>query len=154
MRQTLCAAPARPHRGCVGVFVLLVLVGACERQPFKRSESLDVGGDTIQLAPGVAIHDVQVRSNADGDFAPAQDSARSGDVVRFTTTDSRTHMIAFDEASLPGNAPALFEAKSQLRSPPLVVQGAAWVVSLENAPAGTYTFVCTTHNQRGTLIVH
>jgi plastocyanin len=130
-----------------------VFLGACERTPFQRAESLDVGGDTIQLAPGVAVHDVQVRNSEDGDFAPALDSARSGDVVRFTTADSRTHLIAFDEASLPGNARSLFESKMQLSSPPLVVQGATWIVSLENAPAGTYTFVCSTHNQRGTLIV-
>jgi plastocyanin len=150
----LCAAPARPLKGCVGAFVLLVCLSSCERTPFKRAESLDVGGDTIQLAPGVEVHDVQVRNSTDSDFAPASVDARSGDVVRFTTTDSRTHLIEFDEASLPGNALSLFQSKTQLRSPPLLVQGATWVVSLENAPAGTYTFLCSTHNARGTLTVH
>ena len=148
-----CAAPARPLKGCVGAFVLLVVFAACERAPFKRAESLDIGGDTIQLAPGVEVHDVQVRSSTDGDFAPASVDVRAGDVVRFTTTDSRTHLIEFDEATLPGNARSLFESKTQLRSPPLLVQGATWVGSLENAPAGRYTLVCSTHNARGTITV-
>jgi plastocyanin len=150
--QVLCAAPARLC-GCVGAFVLLVFLLSCERTPFTRAKTLDVGSDTIQLAPGVDIHDVQIRNSAEAEFVPASVTARSGDVVRFTTTDSRTHLIEFDQASLPGNARSQFEAKSQLRSPPLVVQGAAWVVSLEGAPAGTYTFMCSTHDTRGQLAV-
>ena len=131
----------------------MVILLSCERTPFTRAKTLDVGSDTIQLAPGVEIHDVQIRNSAEAEFVPASIAARSGDVVRFTTTDSRTHLIEFDQASLPGNARSQFEAKTQLRSPPLVVQGAAWVVSLEDSPAGTYPFICSTHGSRGQLTV-
>jgi plastocyanin len=152
LRHLLCAAPAYLCR-CVGAFVLLASLLSCERTPFTRARTLDVGGDTIQLAPGVDIHDVQIRNSAEAEFVPASIAARSGDVVRFTTTDSRTHLIEFDEISLPGNARSLFEGKTQVRSPPLLVQGAAWVVSLEDAPAGTYTFLCSTHGSRGQLTI-
>jgi plastocyanin len=132
---------------------LLALV-ACERSPFKRVEQLDVGGDTITLPAGVAVHEVQVQAAANvAEFSPAQFSARSGDVIRYKALDGRTHVLQFEEGTLPAGAADLFRGKSQLRSPPLVSKGASWVVSLEGAPAGTYDFRCTTHNVAGRFTV-
>jgi plastocyanin len=153
LKQQLCAAPARPFPGCVGAFVLLVLFVSCERTPFARARQLDIGGDTVQLAPGASIRDVQIRAAGATEFTPASTQARSGDVVRLITADSRTHLIVFDEATLPGNARQLFNAKTQLRSPPLLVQGATWIVSLEDAPPGTYRFTCETHGRSGDIVV-
>ncbi len=153
MKQLLCAAPARPYRGCAGVFVLLIVLQSCERAPFTSAKPLDVGEDTIQLAPGVVVHDVQVGAAGNSEFTPTDVQVRAGDVVRFTATDSRTHMLTFDETSLPGNARVLFETKSQLRSPPLVMEGAIWIISLAEAPAGTYSFVCSMHGTSGRIVV-
>jgi hypothetical protein len=41
----------------------------------------------------------------------------------------------------------------QLRGPPLVNEGAAWVVSLADAPVGRYPFLCRTHGARGRIAV-
>ena len=148
-------APARPIKGCSGALVLIgFALLACERSPFKRVEQLDVGGDTIQLPAGVAVHDVEVQAAANvAEFSPAQFAARSGDVVRFKVVDGRTHVLQFAEGTLPAGAFELFRGKSQLRSPPLVSKGAAWVVSLEAAPSGTYDFRCITHNVAGRFTV-
>jgi plastocyanin len=149
------AALARPIRGCAGAFVFwgLSLIAACDESPLRREAKLDIGSDTISLAPGVKIHDLVLRSVAGGEFEPAATQIRSGDVVRFTTRDSRTHVIEFEEAKLPAVALELFKARTQLRSPPLLVDGATWIVSFEGAPAGQYPFRCVSHGARGSVTV-
>src|SRR5687768_3040311 len=150
--QLYCAAPARPFRGCAGALAFLVLcLTGCENSPLRREQKLDLGNDTITLEKGT-IHDVRVTSAA-GEFAPASLEARTGDVVRYVTADSRTHVLSFDGPSLPAAARQVFESKHQLRSPPLVVQGAAWIITLEGVPAGTYTYRCESHNFTGTIVV-
>ena len=149
------AALARPIRGCAGAFVfwVLPLIAACDESPLRREAKLDIGADTITLAAGVKIHDLVLRSIAGGEFEPATAQIRAGDVVRFTTRDSRTHIIEFEEAGLPPTAADTFRSRSQLRSPPLLVDGAIWIVSFEGAPAGQYPFRCISHGARASITV-
>jgi plastocyanin len=128
------------------------LLSSCRDAPL-RDETLDIGGDTIRLAPGVRVHDIRIRARTGAEFEPDSVQARAADVLRFQTADARTHVIAFQDSILPAAARNWLAAKSQLRSPPLVVEGATWIVSLENAPAGTYTFQCVTHGVSGRVIV-
>ncbi len=148
-------APARPFAGCAGVSVLLViaLFSGCKDSPLRRDEKLDIGSDTIQLAPGVQVHDVRVRSRPGSDFDPAVSKVGVGDVIRFRTVDARTHVLAFDETTLPTQVREQFAAKSQLRSPPLLVEGATWIVSLAGVPLGAYGFLCLTHGVAGQIVV-
>lgn len=142
------AAPARLR--CAGALVLVALLFGCKDSPLKREQSLDVGTDTIKLAAGTDIHDITIKSETGKDFAPASLQAKTGDVLRFTTADSRTHVVTFD---VPVEARQVFESKSQLRSPPLLVNGVQWIVSLEGAPRGEYGFRCETHGYRGAVAV-
>jgi plastocyanin len=155
LNLTFCVAPARPVKGLAGVSVLLlsVLLAGCKDSPLRRDETLDIGSDTIQLAAGVQVRNVSVRWQADGDFDPKAVQASVGDVVRFRTGDAHTHVLVFDEASLPPGARERMAAKSQLRSPPLVIEGATWIVSLDGAPPGTYTFQCLSHSATGQITV-
>ena len=133
--------------------LLASICGGCENLPLRREKTIDIGGDTITLPKGVRVVDVRVGGRSNLEFEPAAVRARTGDVVRFTTADSRTHLIEFDTASLPAAAKNLFATKVQLRSPPLLVQGAAWIVSLDGAPPGEYTFRCQSHDTTGRLTV-
>ena len=86
-------------------------------------------------------------------------------VSRFAIAFSAAALLAAPQAGeaaflLPFTADALsseqrsfLERTNQLRAPPLVEQGAAWVVSLEGAPPGAYPFHCITHGERGRLTV-
>jgi plastocyanin len=139
------------------IFILLALAAlACDRgeAPEKRAV-LELAEDTIHLEKGVNLVDILVRSGSATTvpFEPDTVRARPGDVVRFITADRHPHAIAFESALL---APALDEflrRTSQLRSPPLIVEGASWIVSLADAPPGTYPFVDLSQNARGTLTV-
>ena len=133
---------------------MLSFVCACEGAPLKRQEKLDLGDKQVVLAPGARVHEVLVENISETkDFNPSTIRAHAGDVVRFTTADPRTHALAFDEERLPGNARQVFNGRGQLRSPPLVVKGASWIVSLEAAAPGTYRFQCTVHGVWGQIVV-
>ena len=130
------------------------MLAACERVQLgeQKDRTLELDGDTIELPAGTDLHDVAVGTNEQNrDFDPAQLQARPGDYLRFTTADSRTHAIVFENA-----APELrtfLESNGQLRSPPLVTRGASWVIALKDAPPGQYPFRCLVHNDVGQLTV-
>jgi plastocyanin len=137
-----------------GVFICAWLLVACERAPLveQKDRTLELAGDTIELPAGVDLHDVGIRTGAQHrDFEPRQVQARTGDYLRFTTQDSRTHAVVFDVGT--PELRTFLESTGQLRSPPLVTKGASWVIALKNAPAGNYPFRCLVHNDSGQLIV-
>lgn len=146
-------APAHTIRVCAGVFIFCAALAACEdgvRLGNNGPRTLELDSDTVQLESGVTLHDVKVVSTPAGDFDPAQLTAKSGDVLRFTSADNRTHALAIQ----PPNdaAQSALAAGGQLRSPPLVAHGTAWVISLKGIPAGTYTVSCISH--AGTATIH
>lgn len=139
---------------CVGVFLLVSLL-ACGDAPLigeKKDRTLELSSDTIDLPAGVDLHDVTVQTNAQGkDFSQPQIAAIPGDYLRFSIADSRTHAIVFEV-----DAPELrtfLEQSGQLRSPPLVTNGASWVIALRGAPVGTYRFRCLVHHDVGQLTI-
>jgi plastocyanin len=147
-----------PVRLLVAAGAVLVLATGCDRvrESVGGDEGprvLELSHDTIRLAEGVRLHDVVVRRTAQGDFEPATVQARVGDVIRFTADDNGGHALAFDGAALTPEARAWIEGSSQVRSPPLITTGAAWVITLDGAPAGDYPFRCTTHDVAGRLTV-
>lgn len=149
------AAPVHALRGCAGAFVFMVMIGACDRAPVigdTKDRTLELAHDTIDVPSGTDLHDIVVKTDPQSrDFTPAHVSAAPGDYVRFTTDDNRTHAIVF-EVTAP-EIKTFLESKGQLRSAPLVNKGASWVIALQGAPAGTYTFKCLMHNHTGQITV-
>jgi plastocyanin len=140
--------------GRSGVFVSLLaaltIIG-CEAVGGGATIQLDTA--EVQLA-GAHVHEFVVAGQADSDsIAPAGVRARVGDAVRFTSGDHRTHAVAFDAARLDPHIREYLERTNQLRGPPLVNQGASWVVVLEDAPPGRYPFLCRSHDARGVVVV-
>jgi len=149
-------APAHRIIACVGVFVLLASSSACEKGQRlgagrRGSRTLELSSDTVQLPAGVTLHDVTIKASQNVDFLPAELTAKVGDVVRFTVGDTRTHALVITAPTAEGKT--ALESTGQLRSPPLVAKGQAWVVSLKNVPTGTYTISCISHAGTATLEV-
>ncbi|MGQ0814219.1 MAG: cupredoxin domain-containing protein [Gemmatimonadota bacterium] len=153
MKSLHSFAPAHALLVCAGVFVFCAVIAACDDLPKlaggRRTVELDSG--SVQLDSGVKLHDVQIKSDQEGDFNPEQIKAKRGDVVRFTSADTRTHAFVIRPPSEQGRA--VLDTSGQLRSPPLVAQGQAWVVSLKGLPAGTYTVSCISHAGTATIQV-
>lgn len=155
------AAPVRPVIGCTGAFHILallaaVLIAGCgeEAPPDARRLVLELADDTIVLPPGIALHEVRLRErDGQGVIEPATVEARAGDVLRFVASDARGYSVRFDVAALSAEAAGFLDATHQLASPPLLGEGAAWVVNLEGAPAGEYRYYSANHGVPGLVIV-
>lgn len=148
-------APAHLRWRCVGVLFVACIAGACRGDAGREDPAvLELEGGTVQLAPGERVVEVEVaRAAAAGEFEPARAGASPGDVIRFIARDGQNHAIAFDGAALEPATLAFLERTGQLRGPPLVNDGASWVVSLDGAPPGDYPYICLTHGERGMLTV-
>lgn len=148
---------AAPARLILGAGAVLIALGACDSVRDGIGDDgprvLELTHDTIRLADGVRLVDVEVKRGAAGDFEPAAVAARTGDVVRFTAADHGGHAIVFEATTLPQPARDFLQRTGQMRSPPLITSGAAWVITLDGAPAGEYPFRCTTHDTAGRLSV-
>ena len=154
-----CAASARQCVRAGAVLVLAYACAGCERVALSRDQNeegprvLELAHDTIQLPAGVSLKQIDVARSDAGEFEPAVVQAQQGDVVRFTARDRGLHAIAFDGAALDSVARAYLDRTGQLRGPPLITAGSAWVITLDGAPPGEYLFRCTTHDATGRLQV-
>jgi plastocyanin len=147
-------APAHRIIACAGAFVLWAQLVSCDRAAPKLASgdrSFELAGGTVHLESGVAMHDVRVHASRNADFIPAQETLDDDDVVRFTSDDTRTHALII-RAPTP-EAQQQLDSSGQMRSPPLVSRGQAWIVSFKGLPAGTYTVSCISHAGTATLVV-
>ena len=147
-----------PIRRALRVGAVLILICTnCDRAAPAADDAgarvLELAHDTIELPAGVTLVEIGVRRSAPGEFEPPRAEARQGDVVRFTARDRASHAIVFDGTALDVAVRDYLERSAQLRSPPLITDGAAWVITLDGAPAGNYPFRCVTHNATGLLQV-
>ncbi len=143
---------ATPRPGSFVFSLALLLLAGCD--VVGRPATLELDGIAVQLERGARVHDVTVMSAGPTDsIAPATVQAAPGDAIRFVTGDHRTHSIGFDLEFVDPMVREYLERTSQLRGPPLVNRGSAWIVVLEGAPPGRYPFLCRTHGTRGILLV-
>ena len=147
------SAPGRgfSHPGAL-LFALFLTFAACDRDS-SDPRVLELAHDTITLENGRVVQVFMRGAGDSAGFRPQTVQASVGDALRFTADDALTHAVGFDEAALSPEARAFLERSGQLRSPPLVDRGTAWVVSLEGAPPGNYTVVDLTHQHRGRITV-
>lgn len=146
------ATPGRLF-GRPGVLLsVLLAVGGCDALGGGATIQLD--DEEVGLGAGAEVHDVAIAgAGARDTLDPSTVSAEAGDAVRFVVADRRTHALAFDSEGLTAAARDFLESTMQLRGPPLVNEGAAWVVTLADAPPGSYPFFCRTHGARGMVTV-
>jgi plastocyanin len=134
----------------------MFLISACDDvRPSAESgpRVIELAHDTIRLEPGSMLVEVRVRRSGTGDFDPPRVQAAPGDYIRFEAADGGGHAIVFAGDLLSAAGREFMERTDQLRSPPLIREGASWILTLADAPPGTYPFHCTTHNARGELII-
>jgi plastocyanin len=147
------AAPGRPS-GRPGVLVwglvAALSLGGCDAVG---------GGDTIALDSASvsidgSVHELRISGAAATDtLDPATLEVEVGDAVRFVVEDRRPHALTFTEDRLETPVREYLDRTGQLRGPPLVNQGASWVVILEDAPPGSYPFHCRSHDASGEITV-
>jgi len=154
-------APGCPRVGRPGALLLwlvcaaaLVACGGEGRSAAASRHRLPLGRDTLDLGSDITVHEVRLGGTGPGtSIQPETVRAFTGDVVRFVAADSRGNAVAFQDTALPVPARQFLVSSRLLRGPPLISTGASWVVSLKNAPPGTYPFRSLTREARGVLVV-
>jgi plastocyanin len=151
-------APARLLSQLAGAVVLCWLCAGCDRTKGEPAAEqgprvLQLDSTSIALPDSVHLAVITLDRSIRADMDRLNVELRVGDIIRFETRDGGGHAIAFDGVALATRARVWLEHTGQLRSPPLVAAGNAWVVSFEEAPPGDYPFQCVTHGGRGTVRV-
>jgi plastocyanin len=134
--------------------------------PVFRSAIVAVGVLLWTTAPGMAqrVHEIRLEANPDKDvyrFAPAQVSARPGDVLLFKVASGSPHSIVFEGANLSETARAALNGamsrrSADLSSPLLTADGTEYRIVVPAIATGRYGFFCLPHrayDMRGELLI-
>lgn len=141
---------------CPGLLLAIAFglaVTACSNGEVPR-DVVELESGQIQLPSGARRHDVHLKGvGAQGEMTPAAIDASPGDAVAFIADDGVTHSISFLGERLDAAQIAFLDTTGQRRGPPLLREGATWIVSLADAPAGAYPFACALHGGHGVIRV-
>jgi hypothetical protein len=97
--------------------------------------------EALGLPPATPVHRVTLSGRGDTTrVLPSLVRVAPGALVQFVTADRRVYSVRFDLDALPPEAREFLRESRQEASPPLVQEGARFVVSLEGAPPGRYPF--------------
>lgn len=140
--------------GRPGLLFCTVLALACSQDGVPRDVVQLDEGEVVQLPKGSRRHDVRLEGvGAQSEVTPTAVAATPGDAVAFVAADAVTHSIVFLADRLDSAQVAFLENASQMRGPPLLSEGASWIVSLNGAPEGDYPFACALHGGQGVIRV-
>lgn len=121
------------------VALLLVTSAGCEPiDPTLRPDPQLI--DELGLTQSDRVHTVSLASGADERAEPDSIVVRPGDYLQFVSTDWLVHEVHFDSLEMDERARSFMTLTDQMDSPPLLQQGARFVVSFRDAPPGRYPF--------------
>jgi plastocyanin len=127
--------------------------GGCSNGEVPR-DVVELESGQVQLPSGAHRHDVRLQGvGALDEVTPNEIDASPGDAVAFIAADGITHSISFLGERLDAAQIAFLDSTGQRRGPPLLREGASWIVSLADAPAGEYAFACALHGGHGVIRV-
>lgn len=115
---------------------------------------IETGDGSFELDATAQVHEIVIERLEGAEmFRPSAVAVRRGDVVRYTSHTLDSHAIAFQRARLTSDQQRFLAETGQETSLPILAEGDAWILSLEDAPAGVYPFVCLIHESGGTVEV-
>ena len=142
------------HAGRPGLIFCAVLAIGCAQDGVPRDVVQLDEGEVVQLPEGSRRHDVKLEGvGSQTEVSPSSIAATPGDAVAFVAADAVTHSIVFHADRLDSAQVDFLESSGQMRGPPLLSEGASWIVSLNGAPAGDYLFACALHGGQGVVRV-
>jgi len=135
----------------IALVVLTVGCGGSSGDVTTRPDSLLRA--ELGLSDQDEVHRVMLAGGEQERFTPEVVEIGPGAWVEFVSADWRVHEIRFEVDSLPGEARMFLERSDQVASPPLVDQGARFLVSFAGAPDGRYPFMAEGNGAPGRGVV-
>lgn len=125
----------------IAALALAGVLAGCDRDaPLELQPDL-VLRELLGLDSRDAVHVVQLRGRGSAEVAePARMTIEQGHWIDFRGGDARGHVVRFDTLALGAEARRWIREADQVESPPLLTPASRWVVSFEEAPAGSYPF--------------
>ena len=123
-----------------GAVFLLVLAGAgCEAiDPALRPDDQLIS--ELGLTERDRVYTVSLATDVGERAEPDSIVVQPGDYLQFVSSDWLIHEVHFDSAIMDDQARSFMVVTGQMNSPPLLQQGARFVLSFVDAPLGTYPF--------------
>ena len=138
-----------------GAVFLLVLVGAgCEAiDPALRPDDQLIS--ELDLTERDRVYTVSLATGVGESAEPDSIVVQPGDYLQFVSSDWFIHEVHFDSAIMDDQARSFMVVTGQMSSPPLLQQGARFVLSFADAPLGRYPFRLQGNREdgRGVIVV-
>ena len=136
-----------------GAVFLLVLVGAgCEAiDPALRPDDQLIS--ELGLTERDRVYTVSLATGVGERAEPDSIVVQPGDYLQFVSSDWLIHEVHFDSAIMDDQARSFMVVTGQMNSPPLLQQGARFVLSFEDAPLGTYPFRLRGNREDGSGVI-
>ncbi len=135
-----------------GLFLFLLLslpVLGCAGDKGEESAGARDSARDLLTSSDPGVHRVVLGGRGAEEHAvPLRVEVRPGDAVEFLSVDHRVHMVTFPRDSMSAAMVDFFEETGQGPSPPLVTRGSRFVLRLEGAPRGRFSFVSRGHGGR------
>ncbi len=97
--------------------------------------------EALGLPASTPVHRVVLTGQRESTrVLPREVRIRDGDLVQFVALDRRVYAIRFELGSMSPEAREFLVGTRQEGSPPLASEGARFVLSFREAPAGRYPF--------------
>ena len=136
------------------LFGLVLALGCGGQDGAAPRDVVRLDDGDIALPEGARRHDIALEGlGARDEVSPITVAASPGDAIAFIAADGVTHSVTFLADRMDSTQVAFLEQGGQMRGPPLLSEGSAWIVSLNGAPAGDYVFACTMHGGQGVIRV-
>lgn len=136
--RTVMSGGLLPRAFPLLVLVLITAAGCLREPPPPTDPEL---AEALGLPSGTPIHRVTLSGRGEQTrVLPTFLRVRVGDLVQFVAADRRVYAVRFDLDALAPETLDFLRSTGQEGSPPLSVEGARFVVSLEGAPEGSYPF--------------
>jgi plastocyanin len=136
----------------VATVSIVLAATSCDRTPPELLPD-DLLRSELGLTDRDRVHTVEVFGGSAEHAEPRRLEILPGDYVQFVSTDWRVHEVHFVEDGLSTELWRFLADSRQESSPPLVQQGARFVMTFEGAPAGTYAYRLEGNSETGDGVI-
>lgn len=135
----------------IAAFLSLSSVGCEQANPALRPDLQLI--EELGLSGTDRVHTVRLKMVGQEMAYPDSILAHEGDYIQFVSDDWFLHEVRFDSTSMSEDAWEFMVLNNQAASPPLLQNGARFVISFVDASPGAYPFLLEGNRKPGSGVI-